>query len=113
MFSTCGSEIRRRSLSSAHLYQPVSPLPMIAYVSDSAAQLLFRRGMLRVLLRLRSRQLQHIAVTNNVCDPQRRDARLLRPKELAGTAQLHVHLGNVEPVVRFHHGPDSFLGGLV
>src|ERR1041385_4483604 len=44
--------------------------------------------------------LENLALPQDIGNPQRRKARLLGPEELAGTAQLQVHFGNIEAVGR-------------
>src|SRR5271166_296636 len=76
---------------------------MIADVGDAAAQFFFRWRMLRELLRFVPRDFQNVAVADNVRHSQRRESGLLGPEKLTRSAELHVHLGDVEAVVRFHH----------
>ena len=51
--------------------------------------------------------LQNFRVAQDVRHVQRRQAGLARAEELAGTAQLQIHLGDVEAVARFHQRADA------
>jgi hypothetical protein len=57
---------------------------------------------------LAPRDLQNLAVAENISHPQRRQAGLFRAEEFAGPAQLQVHLGDVEAVGGFDQGSYAF-----
>src|SRR5271165_5005116 len=98
---------------SAYLHQPVFPLPMLADIGNGAPQVLWRRRIPDKGLRFAARQLQQIHIANQVGDSQRRQTRLPRPKEFPRPPELHVHLGDVEAVVRFEHGTDALAAVVV
>src|SRR3989442_6341320 len=54
-------------------------------------------------LRLPPRLLEDGGVAQQVGDPELWQPGLARAEELAGPAQLHVDLGDLEPVVGLHH----------
>src|SRR5215469_2565211 len=89
---------------SPDLHQTVAALPMIANKRHRVLQLPGRRRICNERLRLAARHFEHIVIANDVPDPERRKTALLGAEELPGSAQLQVHLGDVESIGRVHNG---------
>ena len=56
---------------------------------------------------------QNIGIAQNVGDLQRRQARLLCAEEFARAAQLQIHLGDLESILRIDQRADAFFRGVV
>ena len=71
---------------------------MVADELDGLAQIAFDRRMRHKRSRFVARDFQNIRVAYDIPDMQRRESGLLGAEELAGAAQLHVHLGDVKSI---------------
>src|SRR6185437_5474832 len=88
------------TLISADLHEAVFSLPMVLDVVNYGAQFLFIAAF-NHFLRFCSRHLQHIRVAQQVSHAQSRYPRLFGSEKFARPAQPHIHIGDVEAVVRF------------
>src|SRR5450759_3038271 len=86
---------------------------MIADVGHGAPQVVFGGRARDEIHRVAPRDLQDFGVAQNVGDTQARQTGLFGPEEFPWTAQLQVHLRNVEAVGGFHQRAYAFPRGIV
>src|ERR1700738_2074042 len=98
---------------SAYLHQAVAALPVIAQPCDAPAELIRGRRMFDECFGFIAGDLEDLLIAQNTGEPQRGQPRLSRAEEFSGAAQLHIHFGDVEAVIRVHQRSDPLAGGIV
>ena len=96
-----------------NLYQAIASLPVVLDVFDCGQKSFGRWRTIDKRARFMARGGENIGIAQDVGDLQRRQARLLRPEELARPAQLQVHLRDGESILRINQRPDALLRRIV